>query len=168
MAQIAARAKRGALTEEVRAGTRREAAARLSALVHAVLSPPQIELQHFAAAELTPSQVGALLHVRKTGAASVSAIADVIGLSRAATSHLLDRLVERGFVRRAEDPVDRRRKRIGLAREGERLLTLFDAAREKAAEGLLAKLPAETQARLDAAVREALDTLGRAATPEPS
>jgi DNA-binding MarR family transcriptional regulator len=63
--------------------------------------------------------------------------------------------------------VDRRHKRVELAREGARLLTLFDAARAKAAAGLLAKLPAATQARLDAAVREALKALATAATPTP-
>jgi DNA-binding MarR family transcriptional regulator len=71
---------------------------------------------------LSMSQMGALLHVQRMGACGVSAISDDLGVSNAAVSQMLDRLVEGDLVIREEDPRDRRSKRIELTPKGEKIL----------------------------------------------
>ena len=51
---------------------------------------------------------------------SVKALGDELGLSLPAISRALDGLVQREFVTRAEDPADRRSKRLALTRKGRR------------------------------------------------
>lgn len=51
---------------------------------------------------------------------SVKALGDELGLSTPAISRALDGLVQRDFVTRAEDPDDRRSKRLALTRKGRR------------------------------------------------
>jgi DNA-binding MarR family transcriptional regulator len=51
---------------------------------------------------------------------SVKALGDELGLSLPAISRALDGLVQREFVTRAEDPTDRRSKRLALTRNGRR------------------------------------------------
>src|SRR5262245_7611482 len=65
-------------------------------------------------AGLTMAQMVALHGLNHLGPQSVSAVAGCLGLSPAATSHLIDRLVGWGFVGRSEDPVDRRHKQIRI------------------------------------------------------
>ncbi len=60
---------------------------------------------------------------------TVSTIADHIGLSRPATSQLVNKLVRRRLVRRSEGAADRREKRIVLGAHGAALLGRIDAAR---------------------------------------
>ena len=49
---------------------------------------------------------------------SVKGLAEALGVSLPAMSRAVDGLFERGFVRREEDPADRRMKRIGLTDAG--------------------------------------------------
>ena len=51
---------------------------------------------------------------------SLGALGDELGLSLPAISRALDGLVQREFVTRAEDPADRRSKRLALTRKGRR------------------------------------------------
>jgi DNA-binding MarR family transcriptional regulator len=51
---------------------------------------------------------------------SIKALADELGLSFPAVSRAVDGLVRRGFVTRAEDPDDRRSKRLALTAKGRR------------------------------------------------
>jgi DNA-binding MarR family transcriptional regulator len=134
---------------------------RIAALMQAVMESSKIDLRMLARAELTASQFGTLVFLRRAGIASVSAIAKDVGLSKAATSQLVEKLVERRLVRRTEDPLDRRRKRVELTDAGASLVRAFDNAQVSSIERLLACLPQETRARLDAAVREALAAVSK-------
>lgn len=58
---------------------------------------------------------------RYAGAAGQE-LADGLGVGLATVTGIVDRLVSRGLVRRAEDPHDRRVRRVHLADEGRRLL----------------------------------------------
>jgi DNA-binding MarR family transcriptional regulator len=80
---------------------------------------------------LSLSQMGALDYVRRNGECGMADIVEHLGISNAATSQLMDRLVRHGLVERTEDPEDRRAKRVALTREGERLLRGSVAARER-------------------------------------
>ena len=67
---------------------------------------------------LSRSQVGVLFHLHRDGSMGVSDLGDHLGVTKAAVSQMLDRLVERGMIRRSENPDDRRVKQIALTVKG--------------------------------------------------
>ncbi len=89
----------------------------------------------------------AMLYLIQSGTASPAMLADQLGISRAVVTGLLDRMEERGLVRREPDPSDRRRLRIAITPAG------VDAGRRLGREvaGVLAmQLAREAPADLDA------------------
>ncbi len=70
---------------------------------------------------LSMSHIGAIFHIHRIGSCGVTEIGDHLGVTSAAASQLLDRLVQQGLVERSEDPVDRRVKRIELTEKGQHL-----------------------------------------------
>lgn len=60
----------------------------------------------------------AVLFMIREGVASPASIAQRLGISRAVVTGLLDRLEERGLIRREPDPADRRRLRIVMTASG--------------------------------------------------
>jgi DNA-binding MarR family transcriptional regulator len=70
---------------------------------------------------LPVSQLGALFHISK-GNCGVSDVGDDLGISSAAASQMLERMVQQGLVSRTEDPCDRRVKQIVLTAKGEQVL----------------------------------------------
>jgi DNA-binding MarR family transcriptional regulator len=71
---------------------------------------------------LSKSQIGALMRLHYHGACPVSGIGDDLGITNAAASQLVDRLVQMGLIIRTEDLVDRRVKRVSLTEAGRDLL----------------------------------------------
>ncbi|MFA6033570.1 MAG: MarR family transcriptional regulator, partial [Myxococcota bacterium] len=71
---------------------------------------------------LTMPQIVTLHILRSAGPFTVSAIAERLKLSKAATSHLIEQLVVKGFVTRIEDSVDRRRKSVSITPKGNRIV----------------------------------------------
>jgi DNA-binding MarR family transcriptional regulator len=71
---------------------------------------------------LSRSQLGALLHLHYRGSAGVTDLGTHLGVSSAATSQMLDRLVQQGLILRSEDPTDRRVKQIVLTDKGLQIL----------------------------------------------
>jgi DNA-binding MarR family transcriptional regulator len=67
---------------------------------------------------LSFSQVNTLMRLHFTGEADVTSIASQLGVSNAAASQLVDRLVQMGLIQRAEDVQDRRIKRLALTPAG--------------------------------------------------
>ncbi len=57
-----------------------------------------------------------------TESCSVSAIGERLGITNAAASQLLDKLVQQGLVQRTENPRDRRSKQIIITEKGKDLL----------------------------------------------
>ena len=89
------------------------------------------QLQHFMRAEfqgaramdsLTSQQFGILGDLRANGPLSMSQIATIRGVTRAAATVMVDRLVARGLLERVSDPHDRRKVMVTVTPEGERLL----------------------------------------------
>lgn len=93
--------------------------------------------------ELSMPQVVAMLMLQRGGPKSISAIASRLQLSLAATSHLVDGLVRRGFVDRTEHAADRRMKQVDLLPEGAMLLDRLAHARSSEIEQSMALLPAD-------------------------
>ena len=70
---------------------------------------------------LSFSQVNTLMRLHFGREADVSNIAGQLGVSNAAASQLVDRLVQAGLIVRKEDPQDRRIKRLELTPAGHEL-----------------------------------------------
>ena len=71
---------------------------------------------------LTMSQSSVLFLLYRKGARAVSDIADHLGISSAAASQMLERMVQQGVISRSEDPHDRRVKQILLTPKGQQVL----------------------------------------------
>jgi DNA-binding MarR family transcriptional regulator len=71
---------------------------------------------------LSLSQCGALLHLHHMGSAGVTDLGNHLGVSSAAASQMLDRLVQQDLILRSEDPGDRRVKQIVLTDKGHQIL----------------------------------------------
>jgi DNA-binding MarR family transcriptional regulator len=109
--------------------------------------------------KLSMPQMGTLHFLAAEGGQSVSAIADHLDLSLAATSHLVERLVQRDLLTRAEDPHDRRLKRVELAPGGVDLVAGIQRRAAAAFDELLEPLPSELRARFERDTREVLAVL---------
>lgn len=67
---------------------------------------------------LSMSMIGTLFHLNLRGHTGVSDLGQHLGVSSAAASQMLDRLVEEGLIERTEDPDDRRMKKLSLTEKG--------------------------------------------------
>jgi DNA-binding MarR family transcriptional regulator len=79
---------------------------------------------------LSMSHLGAIFHIHQIGSCGVTEIGEHLGVTSAAASQMLDRLVQQGFVLRTEDPEDRRVKQIALTPQGQKILSEGIRARE--------------------------------------
>lgn len=113
--------------------------------------------------QLSMPQMGTLHFLAAEGGHTVSAIADHLDLSLAATSHLVERLVQRGLLTRVEDPNDRRQKRVELAPDGAALVQGIHQRAAAAFDELLEPLPRDLRERFE---RDALEVLAALATHE--
>lgn len=78
---------------------------------------------HFARESgLSMSMIGTLFHLSKKGCAGVTDLGDHLGVTSAASSQMLERLVQQKLILRTEDPTDRRVKQIVLTEKGYHLL----------------------------------------------
>lgn len=67
---------------------------------------------------LSIPQLGALLRLYERGTCDVSGMGDELGVTSAAASQMLDRLVQQGLIERSENPQDRRVRQIVLTDKG--------------------------------------------------
>lgn len=71
--------------------------------------------------DLSMPRMVTLFFLQRHGGSSISHISEHLNLSLAATSQLVEKLVEGGFVMRVEDPDDRRQKHVTLTAKGQAL-----------------------------------------------
>jgi DNA-binding MarR family transcriptional regulator len=83
---------------------------------------------------------------------SVKALAESMSVSMPTMSRAVDGLVERGFVLRDEDPVDRRMKRVRLTHAGREVPLALNRARLSALQELIGSLTDEEAGALDQAL----------------
>jgi DNA-binding MarR family transcriptional regulator len=88
-------------------------------------------------------QLSVLFHIRFRGACGVTDIANDFGISKAAASQLLERLVLQEYVSRSESPSDRRVKEIELTEKAVRLLEQSIVERQKWIDSLVATFSTE-------------------------
>lgn len=91
-------------------------------------------------ADLTLPQFRALAFLNRRGSASLTDVAEHLGLALPSTSKLIDGLVERKLVTREFDRTDRRRVTLGLDRRGHSLLQVAIRAAQTHLSERLARL----------------------------
>jgi DNA-binding MarR family transcriptional regulator len=79
---------------------------------------------------LSMAQMGALRHIFYKQPCNVSNISDELKVTNAASSQLIDRLVQQGLITRFENRQDRRNKQVMLTEQGERVLHDFTHGRQ--------------------------------------
>ncbi len=102
---------------------------------------------------LSVPQIGALIHINSRGTCGVTDIGDDLGVTSAAASQMLERLVQSGLVERREDPDDRRAKQIVLTERGLRLVRGSMEIRQRQFAALADRMSARERGIAAAALR---------------
>jgi DNA-binding MarR family transcriptional regulator len=100
---------------------------------------------------LSMSQIGALFRIFRASC-SVSDIGDNLGVTNAAASQMLERLVQQGLILRKEDPGDRRVKQVELTGKGRQIVQESIAARQGWLENLAHTLSDDEREQVIAAL----------------
>ena len=108
---------------------------------------------------LSMSQLNALFHIYHGGSCGISDIGEHLGVTSAASSQMIDRLVQLDLLQRSEDPLDRRNKSLALTNKGRALIGESIEARRRWLEDLTRTLTPDQQE----AIASALTTLTQAA-----
>jgi DNA-binding MarR family transcriptional regulator len=108
---------------------------------------------------LSMPQFSILMQLHHKGPCGMSEVSTRFDISAAAASQLVEKLVQAGFLDRAEDPSDRRAKLLTLSAKGKELIQQGTEERYRWMDDLTSKLSIEEQAK----VVEALNILTKAA-----
>lgn len=87
-----------------------------------IMQSIRVHMRRSRGAEVSVPQFRVLTYLNRTQGASLSAVADRVGLSLPAMSRLIDGLVDRGLVRREESEADRRYVVLELSPDGRDLV----------------------------------------------
>ncbi len=101
---------------------------------------------------LSMSQIGAMFQIKR-GRSNVSDLGDGLGVTNAAASQMLERLVQDGLILRSEDPQDRRVKQLVLTDKGNQILQETVQARQGWLEDLVACLSTDEKGQITTALR---------------
>lgn len=115
---------------------------------------------------LTMPQISTIMRIYHQGVCGVSDIGDYLGVTNAASSQMIHRLVEQGLLERTEDPKDRRNRLISLTPRGEALLHDYIEARYDWLHELTTQLSAEDQETIIAALTHLTEAAERLAPIE--
>lgn len=127
-----------------------------------VMRAIRAEMRSHRSPDLSVPQFRALLYVSRHAGASLSDVAEHIGLTLPSTSKLVDRLVGRELLTRANAPDDRRRMILMITPAGQ---TVLDAAARATRARLMEQLAA-LSAEECGVVIEAMHLLHQVFTPE--
>ena len=115
---------------------------------------------HFAKSTgLSMPQFSIMMQLHHKGPCGMSEISERFDITAAAASQLTEKLVQGGYIERAEDPTDRRAKSIQLTPKGRGLVETGMTERYRWMDELVSKLSAEDKPK----VAEALKVLTEAA-----
>ncbi len=102
---------------------------------------------------LSMPQFGTLMHLYHGGACGISEMGEHLGVTAAAASQMIERLVQSGLIERVEDSNDRRVKNLSLTRKGRALIKKGIEARSRWLQDLTDELSPERQAAIAGALR---------------
>ncbi len=104
-------------------------------------------------------QFGALFYLQRKGICGVSQVGEDLGVTNAAASQMIDRLVQQKLLARTEDPHDRRLKQLVMTQKGKDLVAAAIEARQSWLDEISLHLTPEQQEL----IISALDQLSSAA-----
>jgi DNA-binding MarR family transcriptional regulator len=125
------------------------------------------EMRRQGASGLSLPQFRALGFLQREPGASLSAVAEHLGVSRSTASAIADRLVRAGLVDRAPDPAERRRVALTLTPAGADLLARARAATRTLVADRLARLSAAQLTAIAAGVAALGDAFRGVAAARP-
>lgn len=100
---------------------------------------------------LSMSMIGALFHLHRKGSSGVTDLGERLGVTSAAASQMLERLVQQELILRSEDPNDRRVKQIVITDKGCQILEEGLCARQDWLKDLAEFLSIEEKEQITAA-----------------
>jgi DNA-binding MarR family transcriptional regulator len=113
------------------------------------------------------AQMGLLMRLHHHGGCGVSEIADDFGITAAAASQLIDRLVQSGHVDRSENPQDRRARILDLSKLGREIVDRGMSERFRWVDELAEALPAEVRSAVAETLPALIEAEGRLPGAEP-
>lgn len=109
---------------------------------------------------LSLAQMTVLMHLYYQGPSEVTNFCEMMQITPAGASQMIERMVQQGVVQRSEAPIDRRVRLVSLTEQGRRLVEESIAARQVWLEQLVENLPEQDRERIN----EALQTLNEQAS----
>jgi DNA-binding MarR family transcriptional regulator len=138
--------------ESILTASAEECAARLLEIIPAVMRTIRARMRQEASIELSVVQFRALARAVRTRGASVSDVAEHVGLTLPSASKLVHGLVRRGYLRRSAHPSDRRICILVPTPKGTRALEAARRAARRHLAAMLQSLPLRQQHRVSAAM----------------
>jgi DNA-binding MarR family transcriptional regulator len=99
-----------------------------------------------AQSEITPRQFGAMLTLYQRGTLTLTELATHIRVDRSTLGEMINRMSDRGLIRKESNDADRRSATVTLARSGEQTLLRLVSGAAQLQEELLAPLPPDDRA----------------------
>jgi DNA-binding MarR family transcriptional regulator len=103
------------------------------------------------------TQLSSLIHLSQNEECNISDLGTEFGVSNAAVSQLLEKMVQQGLVHRSEDPQDRRNKVLVLTEDGKKIANEGMNERHKWLSNLIKILTEEEQDQVDSVLRLLID-----------
>jgi DNA-binding MarR family transcriptional regulator len=102
---------------------------------------------------LSLAQMSVLMHLHYNGPREVMGFAELMQVSPAAASQMVERLVQAGLVQRVETRDDRRVRQVHLTEQGRQVVLTSVSARQQWVESLITRLPEEQKEAIGQALR---------------
>jgi len=122
---------------------------------------------HLKQNDLSMAQYGTLMQLAHQGHCAVTEVGSHLGITNAAASQLVDKLVQMGLVARAEAEHDRRVRQLTLTEKGQALVKLTHEARFGWLQSLAEAVPAEQRAEAARLLRELAQLAQTVDAPHP-
>ena len=148
-----------------RARRRSAEAQRLLDLLNALGSTTfrQLLWQRASELDLTYAQSQVLFHVADHPGCHMGDVAKAFGVTLPAVTHIVDRLEEKQFLERADDPADRRVYVLELTRTGRALVDELHGLQMRGVEVVLRRMAAEDRQRVIRGLEALVDAAAEAA-----
>ena len=146
---------------------RREEAQRLLDLLNALGSTTfrQLLWQRASELDLTYAQSQVLFYVADHPGCHMGDVGKAFGVTLPAVTHIVDRLEEKDFLRRVDDPVDRRAYVLELTRAGLSLVQELRGLQMRGVEGVLRRMSIDDRQRVIKGLEALVDAATEAARP---
>jgi MarR family transcriptional regulator, transcriptional regulator for hemolysin len=125
----------------------------------------QLLWQRASELDLTYAQSQVLFHVADNAGCHMGDVAKAFGVTLPAITHIVDRLEEKQFLSRADDPADRRVYVLELTRAGRALVQELHGLQMRGVEGVLRRMSAEDRQRVIKGLEALVDAATAAANP---